>query len=433
MNPLLIIVAFFAILFLLMLLGIPISISLGVSGLIISLMGGAKITLIFTTFFEAFNSFALIAIFLFSLMGILFQKTGLATLLIDAIEPIVGRVRGGLALVDIISSALFGTLTGSANATAATFSRLLGPEMIKRGYPKNFVTAVIASSALLGAFIPPSTPGLIVAVTTNTSVVTTFMIGAAIGFMVISALSMVVLIIAYKNNYGGVEKKYTAREIVLKIIKALPLMVPPIVLLGGIYFGVFSVTEGGVAGCLATIVLAIAYRRLSLKILYESLIEASTLTGVIMFLIATSYLISIPMSLTGLNNAIINWLISIAKTSSPYISLLVIGIILLILGCFIDTLPLIIAFAPLSVAALTPLGISPYHINALFLVGNLVGTITPPVGSVLFTTLYGMNEKLENVFKPVLPFVIAYTIIYFIIILVPDTYLWLPRLLHLPV
>jgi len=435
-DPGMIITLFFILFFIFVFLGIPITFSLGLSGLIALLLGGAKLSLAFKAIFMPYASFTMLAIYLFMCMGIVFQKTGLASLLVDALEPLVGRVKGGLAIVNVLASALFGTLTGSANATAATFSRLMGPEMIRRGYPKPFVVSVIAASAPLGSFIPPSITGIVLSVATNTSVLTNFMVGAAIGFLVITMLILMILVIAYRgrgHSFGSsLEVRYSSKEIVIRIIKALPLITVPLVVLGGIYFGVFSVTEGGAAGCLAAFLLALAYRRLSIKSLYEILLESAAGTGMVMLLVGVSYLMSYTMSLTGLNKVFIDMLRFVASETSPYIALLILVCILLALGCFIDVIVLCIAMAPFAVLALVPLGVNVYHINALFLAGNLIGNVTPPVGTVLFITLQSLKEKMENVIKALIPFIIAYIVVYLILTFIPELILWFPRLLGLP-
>ena len=434
-DPGVVISLFFVLFFIFVLLGIPITFSLGLSGLIALLLGGAKLSLAFKAVFMPYASFTMLAIYLFMCMGIVFQKTGLASLLIDAFEPLIGRVKGGLAIVNVLASAFFGTLTGSANATAATFSRLMGPEMMKRGYPKPFVASVIAASAPLGSFIPPSITGIVLSVATNTSVITNFIVGAAIGLIVITILVLTILVFTHRSkgySFSSLEVRYSRKEIIIRIIKAIPLITVPLVVLGGIYFGVFSVTEGGAAGCLAAFILTIVYRRLSIKLLYEILLESAAGTGMVMLLVGVSYLMSYTMSLTGLNKVFIDMLRSIALTTSPYVALLVLVAILLALGCFIDVIVLCIAMAPFATLALVPLGVNVYHINALFLTGNLIGNVTPPVGTVLFITLQSLNEKMENVVKALIPFIVAYITVYLMITFIPELILWLPRLLGLP-
>ncbi|MCS7108296.1 MAG: TRAP transporter large permease [Sulfolobales archaeon] len=434
-DPAIIMSLFFMFFFIFVFLGIPITFSLGLSGLISLLLGGAKLSLAFKAIFMPYASFTMLAIYLFTFMGIVFQKTGLASLLIDALEPLVAKVKGGLAIVTVLASAFFGTLTGSANATAATFSRLIGPEMVRKGYPKPFVVSVIAASAPLGSFIPPSITGIVLSVATNTSVLTNFMAGAAIGFLVIGFLTLLILVIANRWMKGPSaisEGGYNRKEIAVRIIKAFPLLLMPLVVLGGIYFGVFSVTEGGAAGCLAALILATVYRKLNLKLLRDVLVDSAVTTGMVMLLVGVSYLMSYTMSLTGLNKSFIDMLRSMS-TTTPYLALLTLVAILLAMGCFIDVIVLCIAMAPLAVTALMPLGINPYHINALFLAGNLIGNVTPPVGTVLFISLQSLGEKMENVFKALLPFLLIYVLIYLIITLFPETILWFPRLLGLPI
>lgn len=435
LDPGLIMSLFFVLFFIFVFLGIPVTFSLGLSGLISLILGGAKLSLAFKAIFMPYASFTMLAIYLFTFMGVVFQKTGLASLLVDALEPLVARIKGGLAIVAVLASAFFGTLTGSANATAATFSRLLGPEMVKKGYPRPFVVSVIAASAPLGSFIPPSITGIVLSVATNTSVLTNFMVGAAIGILVILALIITIMLITSRWSEEilvSTGSNYTRKEMLMRFIKVSPLLVMPLVVLGGIYFGVFSVTEGGAAGCLAALILATVYRRLNIKLLREVLIDSATTTGMVMLLVGTSYLMSYTMSLTGLNKVFIEALRSMSMTT-PYLALLTLVAVLLAMGCFIDVIVLCIAMAPLAVTALMPLGVNPYHINALFLAGNLIGNVTPPVGTVLFIALQSLNEKMENIIKALIPFIMVYITIYLMITFIPELFLWLPRILRLPV
>jgi TRAP-type C4-dicarboxylate transport system, large permease component len=156
----------------------------------------------------------------------------------------VGRVKGGLGVVVTVGCAFYGLLTGAVAATAAAFSRLMGSEMEKRGYPREFAAAVITAAAPLGAFIPPSIPAIVIATATGTSVFTMFMVGAALGIVITFSLIILILLVSYIKGYGGVEKEFTLKEILIRVAKATPLVAVPIGVLGGIYLGVFSVTEG---------------------------------------------------------------------------------------------------------------------------------------------------------------------------------------------
>ncbi|MEM3849222.1 MAG: TRAP transporter large permease subunit, partial [Zestosphaera sp.] len=228
LDPLTSFALFFIAFILMALAGIPIFASLGLSGIAVILLAGKDITIAIKSFMMPFQSFPMLGVFLFTLMGTVFERTQLTKYIIDAVEPAVGRVKGGLAISVAVSSAFFGLLTGSVAATAAAFSRLTGPEMERRGYPKSFAGSVICASAPLGAFIPPSIPGIIIAVATGTSVITMFMIGAGLGIILLAGLSILIFAISYRNNYGGVVRRYTWSEFGVNVLKTMPILVVPL-------------------------------------------------------------------------------------------------------------------------------------------------------------------------------------------------------------
>jgi C4-dicarboxylate transporter DctM subunit len=424
-------ILFIIVLLLLILIGIPVTISIGLSSIIFLILYGKSLANAVTAMMIPLQSFPLLGVYLFVLMGTVFEKTGLTEVIVDALEPLVGKMKGGLAVVTILGSAFFGLLTGAVAATAAAFSRIMGPEMEKRGYPREYVAAVLAASAPLGAFIPPSIPAIIIATSTGTSVLTMFMVGGAIGITVMVALIILVLVTSYIKGYGGIEKRFTAREVFIRVIKALPLLLVPLLVLAGIYLGVFSVTEAGASGALGALMVAACYRRLTVRKVINILLESGRSTAVVMLMISTSYILNYTWSLTGINNSMLQLFINISKTYSPYVSLTVLVIILAILGMFFDVIVLSIAWGATIMSAFAPYGISPYHIGALFLFGVLLGTATPPVGAAVFVVSDSLKVKIEEIFKGIRPFVILYILLYIIVVFVPEVSLWLPRLLGL--
>lgn len=421
-------ISFFAFLF----LGVPVTFSLGASGTITLLLGGKQLTLLTRSMFAPFESYTLLAIFLFTLMGAIFEKTGMATLLVDAITPIVGRLRGGLALTTTYASAVFGALTGSSNATCATFSKLMGKEMVDKGYPKDWTAAMIASAAQLGQLIPPSMTAVVLGVVTGTSIGTLFIVDLSIGIITLVLLTIFILIIAKRRNLGGLTEKHTQSEIVESILKALPIALIPVLVIGGMYGGIFTPTEAGAIGSLFSLILALIYRKLNLQKFYQIIVDSAATTSMVMFLIASSYVVSYIMSFTGITQWLVSFLVDISA-NGVYISLLFLIVLLLVLGCFIDLIVVCILLAPTAMQALVPLGVNPYHLNAIFLIANLVGLITPPVGVSLFIATHTLGERIERVSKEVIPFVFLYIVITLIVTLLPDLVLWLPRFLGLQV
>jgi len=424
-------VLFLLVLVLIILLGVPVTYSIGITSILFLVLYGKSLSTVISAIMIPLSSFPLLGVFLFVLMGVVFEKAGLTEIIVDALEPLVGRVRGGLGVVVVVGCAFYGLLTGAVAATAAAFSRLMGSEMEKRGYPKEFTAAIITASAPLGAFIPPSIPAIIIATATGTSVFAMFMVGAALGVVVAFSLVILILIVSYIKGYGGIEKEFTSKEILMKVAKAAPLLAVPLGILGGIYLGVFSVTEGGAFGCVLAFIVAASYRRLKLKMVPEILTESAKSTAVVMLMISTSYILNFTWSLAGINNALLEFFRGVATTYGPQLSLTILALILLVLGMFFDVIVLAIAWGSVIISALAPYGINPYHINALFLMGVLIGTATPPVGAGVFVVSDSLKVSVERILRGMTWFIVLYAVLYILAVYIPDISLWLPRLLRL--
>ncbi|MEM1638564.1 MAG: TRAP transporter large permease subunit [Desulfurococcaceae archaeon] len=424
-------IIFLLILVAIILLGIPVTYAIGITSILFLILYGKSLSTVISAIMIPLSSFPLLGVFLFVLMGVIFEKTRLTEVIVDALEPLVGRVKGGLGVVVTIGCAFYGLLTGAVAATAAAFSRLMGFEMEKRGYPKEFTAAVITSSAPLGAFIPPSIPAIIIATATGTSVFTMFMVGAALGIIIMISLIILILLVSYIKGYGGIEKKFTLKEIFIRVGKAIPILIVPIGVLIGIYFGIFSVTEGGAFGCVLAFIIAALYGKLKPKMIPEILVESAKSSAVVMLMISTSYILNFTWSLTGINNSLLEFFRKLAVSYSPQISLTALALILLILGMFFDVIVLAIAWGSVIISAFTPYGVNPYHINALFLMGVLIGTATPPVGAGVFVVSDTLKIGVEKILKGMIPFIALYALMYVLIVYVPDISLWLPRLLRL--
>jgi C4-dicarboxylate transporter DctM subunit len=426
-------IVFIAILLLLILLGVPVTFSIGITSVLFLVAYGKSLTAAVTAMMIPLQSFPLLGVFLFILMGTVFEKTGLTTVIVDALEPLVGRIRGGLGVVTAVGCAFFGLLTGAVAATAAAFSKIMGPEMERRGYPKEYTAAVLTSSAPLGAFIPPSIPAIVIATSTGTSVLTMFMVGATLGIVVLAALVVLIVLTSYLRGYGGIERRYTRRDVVTRVARALPLLAVPLSVLAGIYLGVFSVTEAGALGALGAFLVALLYRRLSPRLVLDIVIESGRSTAVVMLMIATSYILNYTWSLTGINNSLLQFFVGLSRQYSPYVSLTVLALILAVLGMFFDVIVLAIAWGSVVISAFAPYGISPYHINALFLFGVLLGTATPPVGAGVFVVSDSLKIRIEDILRGMKYFIALYVVLYIAVVYVPELSLWLPKLLGMAV
>ena len=413
-------------------LGVPVTIAVGLSSVIYMVLYGVDIRSMLESIMIPLQSFPLLGVYLFTFMGVVFETAGLSKVIVEALEPLVGRVKGGLGVVLIVGCAFYGLLTGSVAATAAAFAFILGSEMIKRGYDKEYTGALIASSSPLGAFIPPSIPAIIIATQVGGSVITMFMVGGAVGVVVMTGLIILNLIVSYRRGYGALEKTYTTREVVVRIAKAIPLLAVPLSVLGSIYLGVFSVTEAGALGAIMSLIVAAGYGRLrDLRKVIKIFVDSGKTTAVVMFLIVASYILSYSWSLAGINNAMLEFLLSIARSYSPYVALSILAAILFVLGMFFDVIVLAVAWGAVVATAFASMGFSIYHIGSIFLTGVLVGTATPPVGAAVFVAADALKLEVEKLIKGMKWFYVYYLVIYMLVVFVPDISLWLPKLLGL--
>ncbi len=420
--------AFFAMLF----LGTPITYALGGAGALAMLASGLKMSLVIKSVLSGFGSFTLLAIFLFTLMGVIYQKTGLASLLVDALKPSIGKRKGGLALIAVYASAIFGALTGSANATCATFSKMLGPEMIDNGYPADWTAATIAACAPLGQLIPPSVTCIVLGVATGLSIGSLFIVDLSIGLLTVVFLTLTIIYLSRKHGFGGSDRVYTAKEKRDAFLRFLPLVSVPVVVIGGMYGGVFTATEAGAIGSAFSFLLALVYGRLNLKLVRDIFADAGKTAATVLLLCASSYVISYVMSMSGMTKFFVELMTGICNVS-PILGMLFLLAVLLVMGCFIDLIVLCIILAPTAVAALAPFGINAYAICAIFLIGNLIGIITPPVGVALFISSSSLKVKMEDISKRVVPYIIVYVVLTVLLIVFPDLSLLLPRLLGMDV
>lgn len=417
---------FFGAFFLMLFLGTPITYALGGAGTLTLLVSGLKMSLVIKSVLSGFSSFTLLAIFLFTLMGVIYQKTGLAGLLVDALKPSIGKRRGGLALISVYASAIFGALTGSANATCATFSKMLGPEMVDNGYPADWTAATIAACAPLGQLIPPSVTCIVLGVATGLSIGSLFIVDLSIGLLTVVFLTITIIYLSRKHGFGGSDRVFTRKEKIDAFVRFLPLVSVPVVVIGGMYGGIFTATEAGAIGSAFSFLLALAYRRLNLKLVLSIFADSAKTAATVLLLCASSYVISYVMSMSGMTTFFVDLLTDICNIH-PTLGMLFLLAVLLVMGCFIDLIVLCIILAPTAVVALAPFGVNAYAVCAIFLIGNLIGIITPPVGVALFISSSSLKVKMEAISKAVVPYIIVYIILTVLLIFIPDLCLALPR------
>ena len=415
--------------FLMLALSVPVSISLIVSSLVTV---SAALPLDLSTFVacqkmvSGVDSFSLLAVPFFILTGVLMNTGGIAQRLINLAKAFVGRIPGGLAHTNIVGNTMFGALSGSAVAASIAVGGVMLPEEEAAGYDKKFAAAANIASAPTGLIIPPSGILIIYAVLSGSSVVGMIMSGYVPCILWCLACMAVAFIVAKKNKYPTTER-VPASELFKYFVDAIPSILLIVIIIGGISSGIFTATESAAVAVAYTIFLAmVVYKSIKPSDLPRILREACETTAVIMFLIAASAVMSFVLSFTGLPDAIGNALLSVSD--NKYVILLLINLLLLVAGMFMDITPAVLIFAPIFLPVVKSFGMAPIHFGIMMVMNLGVGNITPPVGSSLFSGCQVANMDMEDMVKPLLPFYAAIFIALLLVAYVPWFSMVIPNL-----
>ena len=415
--------------FLLLALSVPVSISLIISS-IVTVM--ANLPLDLGTFVacqkmvSGVDSFSLLAVPFFILTGVLMNTGGIAQRLINLANAFVGRIPGGLAHTNIVGNTMFGALSGSAVAASIAVGGVMLPMKEKAGYDKKFAAAANVASAPTGLIIPPSGILIIYAVLSGSSVVGMIMSGYIPGVLWCLACMVVAFIIAKKNKYPTAER--VEPKVLFKyFVDAIPSIFLIVIIIGGICSGIFTATESAAVAVAYTLFLAmVVYKSIKISDLPGILRDACETTAIIMFLIAASAVMSFVMSFTGLPDAIGNALLSVSD--NKYVILLLINLLLLVAGMFMDITPAVLIFAPIFLPVVTGFGMDPIHFGIMMIMNLGIGNITPPVGSSLFSGCQVSGFDMDEMVKPLLPFYAAIFVALMLVAYVPWFSMVLPNL-----
>jgi tripartite ATP-independent transporter DctM subunit len=418
--------------FVLLLIGVPIAISIAGASIATMLILFPFDVAVFTSaqkMVTGLDSFALLAVPFFVLSGIIMNNGGIAIRLINLAKLLAGRMPGSLAHTNVMGNMLFGSISGSSVASAAAIGGVMSPMQDKEGYERTYSAAVNIASAPTGLLIPPS--GLLIIyslVSGGTSVAALFMAGYIPGILWGLATMAVAYFIAKKKNYP-VSQKITFRQGAMVFLDAIPSLMLIVIVLGGIIAGIFTATEGAAIAVAYSLILSIIYRTFSLKKFPKMLLETVEMTAVIMLLIGTSTILSLVMSFTGIPEAISSGLLGL--TDSPIMILLLMNVILLIIGTFMDITPAVLIFTPIFLPVVATFGMDPVHFGIMMAFNLCIGNITPPVGSALFVGCSIGKVKIEQVIKPLLPFYGAIILVLLAVTFIPEISLTLPKLFGL--
>ncbi|MCF6092981.1 TRAP transporter large permease subunit [Microaerobacter geothermalis] len=422
-------IAVFSLLFTFLLLGLPIAISLGLASLAsIYYFTVDPLPNLAGKIFSNLDTFPLMAIPFFVLAGNIFTTGGVARRLINLTNAWVGHIPGGLSIAGIFASALFAAISGSSPATVVAIGSIMIPAMMKYGYRKEYAVGSISTAGSLGILIPPSIPMIVYAVTVNQSVGKLFLAGIVPGIMLASLLAIVSYFIAKKNHYKS-SKKASFGERMKALKEAIWSLTLPIVVIGGIYAGIFTPTESAaVAVFIGIIVGLFIHRDLKLKHFPKILVDSAKTTAMLFFIISMAMLFAHILTLERIPHEITQWFVN--WNVGPVMFLLFVNILLFLAGQFMEPTAIITILAPILFPIAITLGIDPIHFGIIMVVNMEVGMITPPVGLNLYVASGLTGMSLVDVTRATIPWLIAVIIGLALVTYVPGISLWLPDFLY---
>lgn len=418
------------VLIVMLLAGVPIAVSLGISSILAilpTLNFGATVLTATQRIFSGISIFTLLAIPFFILAGNIMNKGGIAIRLINFAKVLTGRVPGSLAHTNAVANMLFGAISGSGVAAASAMGSIIGPVEKEEGYDDNFAAAVNVATAPTGLLIPPSNVLITYSlVSGGTSVAALFMGGYIPGILWGAACMAVAFFYAKKHGYKS-SVRLTFKEAMIVVWQAVPSLFLIIIVIGGIIAGVFTATEGSAIAVAYSLILSLfIYRTIDLKELVHILIDSAKMTGIIIFLVGASNIMAWVMTFTGIPEAISTALLGISK--SPVVILLIINIFLLFVGTFMDITPAVLIFTPIFLPICQSFGMSALQFGIMITYNLCIGTITPPVGNILFVGVKVAKVKLEGVIKPLLSYYAVIFAVLMLVTFIPAVSTWLPGL-----
>jgi len=412
----------------LMALGVPIAVALGLGSMGAIFISGKYSTLaIIHKMIGSIDSFILLAIPFFVLAGQLMNTSGITDRIFRFAKSLVGHIPGGLAHANIIGSIIFSGMSGSAIADAAGLGQVEMKAMIDEGYDPEFSAAITAASATVGPIIPPSIPMVLYGAMAEVSVGALFLGGFIPGLLLGVGMMILVYFISIKRKYLK-SNKFDLKEVWESFKGAFLAIITPIIIIGGILLGVFTPTEAAVVATVYAFVLGfIVYREMTLAILLKNLINATVTTSSIIFILSSAAAFSWVIALEGIPQAVTRFIQS--TTQNPYMILLILNVVFLVLGMFMESLSILVITVPFLSPLIKSYGFDPVHIGVMVVLNLMLGLCTPPVGMSLFVCSKVGNIKLEKLYREILPFLVPLIAVLFIIAYVPVTVTFVPDLL----
>ncbi len=414
-----------------LLLGVPVGLSIGVSGLLIVFLSGFPLEMIPQTMFSGNESFALVAVPFFVLAGDILARGGISERIIAFAEATLGRFRGGLSIVSTVASMFIAAISGSGAATTAAVGSALLPQLEEKGYDVDFSAALIAASGTIGVVIPPSVPMVLYAVIAGVSVAKLFMAGFVPGFLMGLGLIVYSIYVARKRGYPA-SRSTTGREKWKLFIEATWGLMTPVIILGGIFSGFFTPSEAAAVAVVYSLFVAFfIYRSLSLKQFYKIVVGSGVTSALIMFIIATAKLFGWGLAFFQIPEAVARFLLGFAG-GNTFMIYLMITIIILLAGMFMETASALIVLTPIFLPTIIRIGGNLFHFGVLIAIGLAIGMATPPVAINIYVAGAITGLPMERISKPILPMVFVLIGILLLVTYVPSLILSLPMLVWGP-
>lgn len=424
MGPLILFIAFMVFL----ILSVPVAISVGLSSAIMVFQDGTPATVVIQRLFTSIDSFTLLAVLFFILAGKLMEVGGISKRLVDFAYSLVANFTGGLGMAAVVACMFFASLSGSGVATVAAIGSIMIPAMVAKGYDKGFASSTVAAAGELGVVIPPSIPLILYGVAAGVSIKDLFFAGVIPGIMIGISFMILVYIVSTIKGYKG-EKGITLKQRFVTFKDAILALLMPVIILGGIYTGVFTPTESAVVACVYALIIGLlVYKELKWKDLPKVFYDAALTSAIVLVIIANAGLFSWILTSDGVPQTAAVWFSEVS--SNPIVFLLIINVLLFIVGMFFDSGAAILILAPILAPVAITYGIDPVHFGIVMIVNLAMGMITPPFGVNLFMVSQVANISMERLMKFTLLFVAVMIMNILILSYIPQISTWLPALLN---
>jgi tripartite ATP-independent transporter DctM subunit len=419
----------FGTLLVLMLLGLSITFSMGLSALIYLLVSGQidMLVMIPNRMVLALDSYGLMAIPFFYFAGSLMLVGGLTQRLVAFSRVIIGHVTGGLSMVNVVASMIFAGVSGSCVSDASAIGGVLIPAMKKDGYPSDFSAALTGAAATIGHIIPPSIPMILIGVMQEMPIGKLFLAGAIPGFLLGFSLMGAAYIISRRRNYPKEERRSTFREMGRAFLDGFLVLIMPAIVVGGIVFGVVTVTETGVLACIYALILGLFYRETRWGNFWNMVKETTRGVANLLIVLASAGFFGYVVLNTGVGGKLVDLILSIS--SDKYVVLTLLVSFLLIIGCGLDVIAMIFIFVPVMLPLVEKVGLDPYHFSAVFVLTLGIALLTPPVGVLLYLVSDMAESPLVRVIKELFPFILVEIGVLVVVTYIPILSTWLPSLL----